>query len=113
MKIWIDAQISPALARWMSAEFGVEATALRDLGLRNAKDGEIFERARTADAIVFSKDHDFLELLRRRGPPPKILWLSAGNSSNERLRSLSSRSWPDVRSLFEAGEALVELRERL
>jgi predicted nuclease of predicted toxin-antitoxin system len=112
VKIWIDAQLSPALARWMSAEFGVEPTALRDLGLRDAKDAEIFERGRTVDAIVFSKDHDFLELLRRRGPPPKHLWLSAGNSSNERLRSLLSRSWSDVRELFEAGEALVELRER-
>ncbi len=96
----------------MSAEFAVEATALRDLGLRDAKDPEIFDRARAAEVIVLTKDHDFLELLRRRGPPPRILWLSAGNSSNARGRSLLSRSWPKLCALFDAGEALVELRDR-
>lgn len=112
MKLWVDAQLSPALARWMSAEPQVEATALRDLGLRDAKDSEIFERARASDVIVFTKDHDFRELLQRRGPPPRILWLSAGNSSNERVRALLARSWPTVRTLFDSGEALVELRDR-
>ena len=112
MKIWVDAQLSPAIARWMSAELGVEATALRDIGLREAKDPEIFERARIADVVVFTKDQDFLELLRRRGPPPKILWFSAGNSSNEKVRSMLTRSWPSLCALFDSGEALVELRDR-
>ncbi len=42
MKIWVDAQISPAIARWLSATFDVEAAAIRDLGLRHAKDRDIF-----------------------------------------------------------------------
>jgi predicted nuclease of predicted toxin-antitoxin system len=112
VRIWVDAQPSPALATWMSTALGVEAMALRDLGLRDAEDSEIFERACAADVIVFTKDHDFLEMLRRRGPPPRILWLSAGNSSNEKVRALLTRSWPRVCVLFDSGEPLVELRDR-
>lgn len=38
MKIWIDAQLSPALATWLTNEFGIEAKAVRELGLRDATD---------------------------------------------------------------------------
>ena len=31
MMLWIDAQLSPALARWLSDTFGVTAHAVRDL----------------------------------------------------------------------------------
>jgi hypothetical protein len=37
MIIWIDARLSPALARRFSETFGVTTHALRDLGLREAK----------------------------------------------------------------------------
>ena len=46
MKIWIDAQMSPEIATWISNNFPVGAIAIRDLNLRNAKDKEIFEAAR-------------------------------------------------------------------
>ena len=48
MILWIDAQLSPALARWLSDTFGVTAHAMRDLGLRDAKDLPIFHAAREA-----------------------------------------------------------------
>ena len=31
MRIWIDAQLSPALAEWITESFDVEAVAVRDL----------------------------------------------------------------------------------
>ena len=55
----------------MSKEYGVEAIPLRDLGLRDAPDIGIFQAARKAQAVVISKDSDFVELvvpeLQRRG----------------------------------------------
>ncbi len=48
MNIWIDAQLPPTLACWITNNFEVEAAALRDLGLRDARDIEIFEAARVA-----------------------------------------------------------------
>jgi predicted nuclease of predicted toxin-antitoxin system len=68
--LWIDAQLSPALVRWVSDTFGVAAHAVRDLGLREAKDLGIFHAAREAGAVVMSKDSDFVLLLERFGPPP-------------------------------------------
>ncbi|MBN4004823.1 DUF5615 family PIN-like protein [Nostoc sp. LPT] len=56
MKIWIDAQLPPTLALWLTETFDVEAIALRKLGLRDAKDVEIFEAARVANAVIMTKD---------------------------------------------------------
>lgn len=37
MTLWLDAQLPPALARWISQQpWGVDAVAVRELGLRNA-----------------------------------------------------------------------------
>jgi predicted nuclease of predicted toxin-antitoxin system len=87
--LWIDAQLSPYLAAWIAAYFGIEAYPVRDLGLRNATDRQIFGAAREAGAVVMTKDSDFLELLDRFGPPPRVLWITCGNTSNERLRAYS------------------------
>jgi predicted nuclease of predicted toxin-antitoxin system len=38
MKIWLDAQLSPAMVVWISADFQVSVVAVRDLGYREAKD---------------------------------------------------------------------------
>ena len=46
MTIWIDAQISPAIAAWIRTHFAVNAVAVRDLGLRDAVDQEIFLAAK-------------------------------------------------------------------
>ena len=42
MTIWVDAQMSPAIATWISSNYAVRAIAIRDLGLRDAEDKEIF-----------------------------------------------------------------------
>ncbi|HEY9641489.1 MAG TPA: DUF5615 family PIN-like protein [Coleofasciculaceae cyanobacterium] len=61
MKIWVDAQRPPTLANWLSATFSLEATALRDLSLRDAQDTEIFEAERATSAVVMTKDSDFID----------------------------------------------------
>ena len=65
--IWVDAHLSPALAKWITAEFGEAAQSVRDVGLRHAKDKDIFAAARQADAIVITKDEDFVEMVGRLG----------------------------------------------
>jgi predicted nuclease of predicted toxin-antitoxin system len=111
MTIWVDAQLPPAIARWVASEFGVEARAVRDLGLREAEDVEIFDAARDADAVLMTKDADFVELLRRRGGPPAVIWLTCGNTSNARLREILAGTLGDAMELVGGGESLVEIRE--
>ena len=109
MPVWVDAQLSPALAEWLRRTFGVDAHAVRALGLRDAEDPVIFARARAAGAAVVTKDSDFVGLLERHGPPPQIVWLTCGNTTNVALRQLLGGAWPRVAALLAAGEPLVEV----
>lgn len=77
--------------------------------LRDAEDLVIFERARAATAVVLTKDRDFIDLVRRHGPPPQIVWLTCGNTSNAHLRSVLRDAWPRAAVLLDAGEPLVEV----
>ena len=113
MIIWIDAQLSPALAPWITATFGIESHAVRELGLHKAKDPPIFQTARDAEAVVMTKDSDFLVLLDRFGPPPQILWITCGNTSNARLKEILGASLPRALDLLRQGEPLVEISDAL
>ena len=109
MNIWIDAHISPKVAAWLGRRFKVEMSSLLERGLEGATDHRIFAAARLARAVVMTKDDDFVALVRRRGPPPQIVWLTCGNTSNQRLRAIFTAEFPRVLSLLRAGEALVEI----
>ncbi len=109
MTIWVDAQLSPRTARWIAANFPVTAMPLRDLGLRDAGDEEIFAAARIADAIVLTKDSDFVHLLEQQGSPPKIIWLTCGNTSELALQQVLSLHLAAALELLAGGENLVEI----
>lgn len=109
--VWLDAQLSPAIARWLQSDFGVVAQPIRELGLRNSEDPTIFAAARAVGAVVITKDYDFVQLLERFGAPPQIVWLTCGNTSNARLRKLLQVAWPRVNELLLAGESLVEISD--
>ncbi|MDP6505604.1 MAG: DUF5615 family PIN-like protein [Planctomycetota bacterium] len=111
MTIWLDAQLSPQLAPWISENFSVSAQAIRDLGLRDSLDRDIFLAAREAGAIVMSKDSDFLLLLEQLGPPPQVLWLTCGNTSNASLKTLLSQTLQPALEILQQGEPLVEISD--
>ncbi|MGF1569937.1 MAG: DUF5615 family PIN-like protein [Nodosilinea sp.] len=112
--IWVDAHLSPAIATWITNNFDVTAVALRDLGLRDAEDAEdpeIFEATKVQDAILMTKDRDFVDLVDRLGPPPKVIWLTCGNTSNARLREILSATLETSLELLTGGEPLVEISD--
>ena len=55
MILWLDAHISPKLVPWIHDTFGMDVLHVRDLGLREAEDPDIFYKARAADAIKEEK----------------------------------------------------------
>lgn len=73
MKIWVDAQLSPLIAQWLTSTYGIEAVAVRDLQLRDARNRDIFLSAREAGAILLTKDRDMVDLVTQLGSPPQIL----------------------------------------
>ena len=78
VNVWLDNQLSPALARWIAGQFDVVAQSIRELGLSRASDPEIFFAAREAGAVVVTKDQDFVRLLERHGSPPRVIWITCG-----------------------------------
>jgi hypothetical protein len=47
-----------------------------------------------------TKDRDFVEMLQRLGPPPKVAWVTCGNTSNAR------RTRPDDNAVAERRDGL-------
>jgi len=109
MTIWVDAHLSPAIATWITNTFGITASALRSIGLRDAEDFEIFEAAKAQGVIFMTKDSDFVDLVDRLGAPPQIIWLPCRNTSNARLQEISIATLPETLRLLQAGEPLVEI----
>lgn len=60
---------------------------------------------------MVTKDVDFVRLLEEKGPPPSVLWLTLGNTSNERLRAVFMKHWPRIHRELAAGEDLVEITD--
>lgn len=110
MILWFDANLSPQIARWVEREFGVAAHHLDALHLRLSTDRTIFDAARAAGVdVIVTKDADFVTLISARGPPPAIIWLTSGNTSNATLRTLFERQFKAALVLIEGGEPLVEI----
>ena len=109
MKFWLDAQLPPTLAKFLSEEFNVQADPLRELGMRDADDMEVFEKARDKNVTIISKDSDFVELVQRLGSPPQLLWVTCGNVSNKHMRHIFTKLFPDALSMLREGEAIVEI----
>lgn len=109
MILWIDAQLSPSLAPWITGQFGIQAYSAKWLGYRDASDQVIFQAARQAGVIVMTKDSDFLRLLDEYGPPPQVLWVTLGNTSNANMREVLDRVFTKAVAMLKAGEPLVEI----
>lgn len=71
MILWLDAQLWPLVATWITDRFSVHAVPLRAIGMRDATDHEIFAAARSAGAIVMTKDSDFVEWWSGREHRPR------------------------------------------
>ena len=89
--------------------FSGRSAPLRDLGLRDSSDEDIFAAARVANAIVLTKDSDFVRLLEQHGSPPKIVWLTCGNTSETALQQVLALHLATALALLNGGEDLVEI----
>lgn len=111
VKIWLDAHLPPSIAPWLHSTFGVDAVPIRDLGLRDGEDLNVFNAACAAEVVLMTKDSDFLVLLERHGPPPQVVWLTCGNTSNARLRQILQTAFPQALELLKQGEPLIEISQ--
>ena len=111
MKFVVDAQLPPALARALR-EAGHDVQAVRELGLREAEDSDIWDYALANHVAVITKDQDFAERLLASRSAPVIVWLRIGNTSHRALLAWLLPLWPEVISRIESGDNLIEVREK-
>jgi predicted nuclease of predicted toxin-antitoxin system len=111
MIFWLNAQLPPTFAQWLSEMFSVQAVSLSSLGLRDAQDIDIFTAARIngEGTVIITKDKDFIDLVMRLGTPPQILWLTCGNVTNRALKQIFRNAFPQALDLLNQGENIVEI----
>ena len=109
MNFLVDAQLPPALARWI-ADRGHQATHVLDIGLESADDSAIWERAKKENTVMISKDEDFVDHWLLSAEPVQLVWIRKGNSSNRALVAWLEPLWADAVKRLEQGEKLIELR---
>ena len=108
MKFLVDAQLPPALARWLAAR-GHDASHVADLGMRSAKDHLIWNEVSDKAYVLITKDDDFIELSRIK-PGPKIIWVRIGNSTRKHLLEKFEKALPALEATLQKGDVLIELR---
>ena len=88
MKFLVDAQLPRRLARELAAA-GHEAVHTLDLPAANrTTDQDLVALAVRENRVVVTKDNDFVVSFHLRGAPPKLLLISTGNISNDKLSKL-------------------------
>jgi predicted nuclease of predicted toxin-antitoxin system len=108
MRFLVDAQLPPAVARWLT-ERGHEAVHVFDIGMGHASDDEIWNQAANRGAAIVTKDEDFVTLRLARTQGPAILWIRLGNTRRSALLAALEPLMPALIEALQRGETLIEI----
>jgi predicted nuclease of predicted toxin-antitoxin system len=108
MRFLVDAQLPPALARWLAAK-GHVAEHVDDKGLHGASDAAIWDFALQGDATIITKDEDFAQRKMLTGRGPIVVWIRLPNTRRRDLLAWFETAFPDIVSALERGETLIEV----
>lgn len=80
--------------------------------MTSASDREVWNEALEREAVIVTKDEDFVTIGRAQPnePVPAIVWIRIGNCSRKALLESLLPLLPTVVELLEAGERIVEIR---
>ena len=67
-------------------------------------------KAKEMSAVVLTKDEDFVVLVRTLQASPKVIWLTCGNTSNERLKEIFTLRLRQALELLSTND-LVEISD--
>jgi predicted nuclease of predicted toxin-antitoxin system len=109
VKFIVDAQLPPSLAAALR-QAGYDAEAVREIGLREAKDAVIWEYALKNEGVILTKDDDFAERCLASDLAPVVVWLRIGNATNPALLDWFMPQCPSILARLQAGDRLIEVR---
>ena len=108
MRFLVDAQLPPALARWLASK-GHETEHVGDVGLASASDKEIWNHALVIGAVIVSKDEDFAQRKILSGGGPAVVWVRLPNTRRRDLLVWFDGVLPPILRALERGETLIEV----
>jgi predicted nuclease of predicted toxin-antitoxin system len=109
MRFVVDAQLPPALARWIS-DRGYRAEHVCDFTMVTASDQDIWAYALSCGAVIVTKDQDFANRRASDLSGPPIVWLRCGNTRRHELPVRFEQHFPTLLAALDRGEPLVEVR---
>jgi len=108
LRFLIDAQLPPALARWLVSR-GHEAEHVFDRELTSADDRTIWRDAENTESILVTKDEDFALIKAIESKGPTVVWIRLGNTRRQELLRWFERMFPAVVTAIERGDSLIEV----
>lgn len=108
MRFIVDAQLPPALARWLVTK-GHDAAHVADCGLQSASDAAIWAYALQHQTAIVTKDEDFAQRHALTGSGPAVVWIRLRNTKRRDLLTWIEAALPDIVSALERGERLIEV----
>ncbi len=99
MKLLLDQNISFRVTK-MLADIFPGIAQVRELGLENSRDIEIWQFAREQQYVIVTFDADFYDISLLRGIPPKIIWLRTGNLTSKNIEKLLRENAPIIQDFI-------------
>jgi predicted nuclease of predicted toxin-antitoxin system len=108
VRFLVDAQLPPLLARYL-AESGHQAEHVGDVGLLTASDRTIWNYAIEWNAVLITKDEDFITMRALSAVGPAIVWIRLGNTTRRALLDRFRDAFPAVIAGLQRGETVIEI----
>lgn len=87
MRLLFDQNISYRIISKIKINFP-DAVQVKQLGVENYSDIEIWEFAKKNEYTIVTFDSDFFDFANIKGHPPKIIWLRLGNTKTDFLAEI-------------------------
>ena len=105
MKLLFDQNISFRVISKITDLFP-EAKQVRQLGIENDLDIDIWQFAKENNYTIVTFDSDFYDISNLKGHPPKIIWLRIGNTTTNFLAQIISSKANLIKEFIQNDEYL-------
>ena len=75
LEFWFDMNLPPALAGWLSQNFGIAAKSFVQFNFQTTEDVEVFKKVSLHASVIVltTKDYDFVKISNEPLGKPRIL----------------------------------------